>query len=243
MVPTLQEGLALAEHLKKELPAQGKTRVTVHPPFPGLKPVGQILAGSRIGLGAQDMHWEEKGAYTGEVSAPMLMEVGCQYVIIGHSERRQFFGETNETASKKVASAVKHGLCPILCVGETLEERKKGNTLAKVESQVREGLAGIAQAGPVVRFVMAYEPVWAIGTGVTPKPEEAQEVHGLIRRTLQSLMGAAAETVPIQYGGSVTPENAGPFLGQADIDGALVGGASLKAESFLKIIMTAEALT
>lgn len=238
MVPSLRESSELALVLGRSVQAGLKTRVSIHPPFSALTEVKTALAGAPIALGAQDVYWEEKGAYTGEVSTGMLKEAGCEYVIIGHSERRRYFGETDETASRKVRACAARGLVPILCVGETMEERKRGQTLGRVESQLRGGLQGLPGNG--TPFVIAYEPVWAIGTGVTPTPEEVQEVHAMIRRTLSSIVGSGAGEVPIQYGGSVTPENASTLLALADVNGALVGGASLKAEGFMKIIRAAE---
>jgi triosephosphate isomerase len=197
--------------------------------------VAQALAGSSIALGAQNMHWEDSGAFTGEVSAPMLKSFGVTHVIIGHSERRHVFFETNEFVNKKMVSALKHRLVPIMCIGETLQEHEAGKALEVVMRQAETGLSGIpAEAAATV--VIAYEPVWAIGTGKTATPEQAQLVHGSIREFLDDLWGktASAET-RILYGGSVTPENIDSLMAKPDIDGALVGGASLKADSCAKI--------
>lgn len=210
--------------------------VVVAPPFPSLYPVGRLLRGSSMSLAAQNLHWEASGAYTGEVSASMLLDVGCKYVIIGHSERRQYFGESDATVNKRVRSALAAGLDPILCVGEVLEERKADRTWEVVGSQIRQGLAGVSreEAG---RLVLAYEPVWAIGTGETATPEQAQEVHGQIRNLVRELYDEGlAQGIRIQYGGSVKPDNARGLMDKPDIDGALVGGASLKAEAFLGIV-------
>lgn len=239
MVPSLPESLSLAHLFAERIRPDERVEVTVHPPFTFIQAVGEVLKGKGIGLGGQDVYWEEKGAYTGQVAPRMLKEIGCTCVIIGHSERRGYFGETDESVSKKALAAARVGLTPIVCVGETLEEREKGRTLERVKSQVESGLAGMAQMQGEPAFAVAYEPVWAIGTGKTPKPEEAQEVHALIRRTLAGLIGARSEAIRIQYGGSVTAENAAVMLGRPDIDGALVGGASLKPDAFIAIIEAA----
>jgi triosephosphate isomerase len=234
MNKTVPEALELVRELKERLKGVEDRDVLVCPPFTALYPVGRELEGSSILMGAQNMFYEEKGAFTGEISPVMLKDVGCSYVILGHSERRHIFGESDELINKKVISAVNHDLIPILCVGETLEEREKGETRQVVERQVREGLKGLK---PEDEFVIAYEPVWAIGTGRSATPEMAQEVHAFIREVLTELFGKEkAKGVRILYGGSVKPENAKGLLEMPDIDGALVGGASLKAESFSKIV-------
>jgi len=210
--------------------------VAVCPPFTALYVAREALAGTGLKLGAQDMHWEEQGAFTGEVSPVMLRDVGCEYVIIGHSERRQYFAETDETVNRKLKAAFAHGLTAIVCVGETLAEREAGATEQVVSRQVRQGLAGIA-AEQAAAMVVAYEPVWAIGTGRTASSEDANAVCALIRRLAGELFGpAAAAAVRIQYGGSVKPENIGELMAKSDIDGALVGGASLDAATFAKIV-------
>ncbi len=210
--------------------------VVVAPAFTALYPVARLLQGTAVALAAQDLFWEDFGAYTGEVNAKMLRDVGCTYVIVGHSERRQYFGETDQTANRRVRAALAGGLLPILCVGETLEERKQGKTLAVVERQLRDGLDGIGR-DEATKLVIAYEPVWAIGTGETATPEQAQEVHAFIRSFVRSRFGdAVADGMRIQYGGSVKPDNIRSLMDQPDIDGALVGGASLKAASFLGIV-------
>ncbi len=197
--------------------------------------VAQALAGSSIALGAQNMHWEDSGAFTGEVSAPMLKPFGVTHVIIGHSERRHVFLETDQFVNKKVAATLKHRLVPIMCVGETLQEREASKTVEVVMRQMENGLSGIPPEAAAT-VVIAYEPVWAIGTGKTATPEQAQLVHGSIREFLDDLWGtAAAAETRILYGGSVTPDNIDSLLAKPDIDGALVGGASLKADSCAKI--------
>ena len=209
--------------------------VAVAPPFTALFAAAAELQGSRIGLAAQNVHFEPQGAYTGEVSAPMLAEAGCRFVLVGHSERRQLFGETDESAGRKVKASLAAGLSPILCVGETLPEREAGRTLEVVSRQVRAGLAGLSPA-EVGKTTLAYEPVWAIGTGRTATAAQAQEVHAAVRAILRELAGAGADGIRIQYGGSVKPENAAELMAQPDVDGALVGGASLKAADFVQIV-------
>jgi triosephosphate isomerase len=205
------------------------------PPFTALTTVAQEIQGSAIRLAAQDMFWEKQGAFTGEISPAMLIDAGCRLVIIGHSERRQYFGETEATVNKKIRAALEADLTPIVCIGETLAQREAEETMAVITSQVTEGLAGLSSA-EMARLIMAYEPVWAIGTGRTASPDQAQEVHVFIRRLLVDRAGAeVANGLRILYGGSVTPDNIRELAQAPDIDGALVGGASLKAESFLKI--------
>ncbi len=241
MNKTVDEAVDLVRSLKEKL-AQGPVDdvdVVVCPPFVDLVPVRDVIAGSKIGLGAQNMYWEDAGAYTGEISAGMLLSASCSYVILGHSERRQYFGETNATVNKRLKKAFAAGLTPIMCVGERLEQRQAGITQAVVEIQVREGLADIT-ADQAKQMIIAYEPVWAIGTGVNATPEQAQEVHRFIRELLAKMFGEeTAEAVRIQYGGSVKPDNAAELMSQPDVDGALVGGASLKAESFYEIVRAA----
>lgn len=201
-----------------------------------LEAVGQALAGSPVGLGAQNMYHEASGAFTGEIGAPMLLDVGCRYVILGHSERRHLLGETDEQINRKVLAALSAGLTPIVCVGELLAEREAGKTGEVIRRQFEGSLAGIT-ADQMRKIVIAYEPVWAIGTGKVASPEQAQEVHLDLRKLIATRYNAdLAETVRIQYGGSVKPDNAAELLSQADIDGALVGGASLKADEFLGIV-------
>jgi triosephosphate isomerase (TIM) len=210
--------------------------IVLGPPFTSIAAVAETIKGSNIGLSAQNLHWEDKGAFTGEVSADMLLDSGCKYVIIGHSERRQYFGETDETVNRKVKQALKKGLLPILCVGETLAEREAGKLNEIISRQVTGGLKDISP-DDMKKVVIAYEPVWAIGTGRTATPEQANEVHALIRQKVKALYSAdIAEGIRIQYGGSVTPENVSTLMAMPDIDGALVGGASLKPESFAALV-------
>lgn len=231
-----REATELVQALKDRVGEIDGVDIVLIPPFTALETVYRLIKGSKLSLGAQNMHWEEKGAYTGEVSAFMIKETGCQYVIIGHSERRQYSGETNETVNKKIKSALKFDLIPIVCVGERLEERKKGETFQVVESHVREGLAGLSQE-EVLRIVIAYEPVWAIGTGRTATPQQANEVHAFIRQLLGDIYREdIAHQVRILYGGSVKPDNTLALMAEPEIDGALVGGASLDAQSFSEIV-------
>jgi triosephosphate isomerase len=212
--------------------------VSVHPPFTDLRTVQTAIDSDKmqIILGAQHCHWEEKGAFTGEVSPTMLAKLSVAYVIAGHSERRELFGETDEDVNRKVQAILKAEMTPIMCVGESLEEREADQTTAKVEGQVRAGLAGVA-ADAVAGLVIAYEPIWAIGTGRTASAEDAQEVCALVRSTVADVAGAdAAASVRVQYGGSVKPGNAAELMAQPDIDGALVGGASLVADDFAAIV-------
>ncbi len=210
--------------------------IVLGPPFTSLQAVSGAIKGTDISLAAQNMHWEDKGAFTGEISAEMLLDLGCKYVIIGHSERRQYFGETDETVNKKVRQALKKGLLPIMCVGETLAEREAGKLNEIINRQVTGGLKDIG-VDDMKKVVIAYEPVWAIGTGRTATPEQANEVHALIRQKVKSLYNAQiADGLRIQYGGSVTPENVSSLMAKPDIDGALVGGASLKPESFAALV-------
>jgi triosephosphate isomerase len=226
----------LAAEIVQGLGSDSRVTVAVCPPFPYLAAVGDVLRGSRVALGAQNMYPETEGAFTGEVSPSMLRDVGCRYVIIGHSERRQFLGETDAFINRKVSVALGSGLEVILCIGETLEQREANQTERVLEKQLTGGLAGLT-AEQLRSMVLAYEPVWAIGTGRVASPAQAQQAHVFIRQQVAQMFGekAAAELL-IQYGGSVKPENAGALLGQADVDGALVGGASLKAEQFLAIV-------
>ncbi len=229
----------MASALKQSLSDIDSVKVILCPPFTALASVKEATKGSNILLGAQNMHWEEKGAYTGEISPQMLLTIGCEYVILGHSERRSYFFETNENINLKVKSALKFGLIPIVCVGERLEEREANKTEQVVEDHVRGAFKGLS-ADLVKKCVIAYEPVWAIGTGKTATPGQANEVHIFIREILSSTCGKeCAEKVNILYGGSVKPENSKELLETSDIDGALVGGASLDADSFDKIVKSA----
>jgi triosephosphate isomerase len=230
------EAVALASALAKAVGRVPGRQVLVAPPFTALEAVAAAIAGSDILLGAQNVYWEPKGAFTGEVSAAMLREAGCTHVIVGHSERRQLFGETNETVNRRLRAALAAGLTPIVCVGETIEERDADATAQVVERQVVSAFADVA-AADVGRCVVAYEPVWAIGTGRTATPAQAQEVHATIRRELARVADpAVADRVRILYGGSVKPDNVDALMAEPDVDGALVGGASLVAEQFIRIV-------
>jgi triosephosphate isomerase len=237
---TRAEATALADALAKSVGNVSGREVLIAPPYTALEAARQAIAGTRILLGAQNVHGEPKGAFTGEICAAMLVEAGCTHVIVGHSERRQYFGETDDSVNARIRGALAANLIPIVCVGETLAERESGATAAIVERQVHGGLAGL-DAAAVGRCVMAYEPVWAIGTGRTATPAHAQDVHKAIRGLLADLGGAAvANDVRILYGGSVKPDNVDALMAEADIDGALVGGASLDAASFTRIVQYQE---
>jgi len=236
MNKTVGEALALVRELKATISGVKDVEVAVAPPFTALYAVHKELEGSPIRLAAQNLYWEEKGAFTGEVSPLMLKEVGCDYVIIGHSERRQFFGETDETVNRRIRAALAQGLKVIFCIGEALKEREEGKTFSVIERQLEGGLKGLGDQ-EMTNMVIAYEPVWAIGTGKTATPEQAEEVHRFIRGKIEKLYSReVSEEIRVQYGGSVTPENVKGLMNQPNIDGALVGGASLKAESFSKIV-------
>ena len=239
MNKTIEESVQLANGIKRSLFDCDDIEVVLCPPFTSLSDVKDVLLDTRISLGAQNIYWESKGAFTGEVSPVMLKALGCAYVIIGHSERRAYFGETNETVNKKVKAALSEGLSPIVCVGERLEEREDGKTFDVVSQHVEYGLADIAE-DEILRVVVAYEPVWAIGTGRNATPEQAEEVHKLIRELLGRKYGRElSEKIRIQYGGSVKPENIEALISERDIDGALVGGASLKEDSFVDMVKRA----
>ncbi len=230
---TIAESIALAKAIKEDASGFQGGIIILAPPFTALYSVSEIIKGSNLGLAAQNMHYEDKGAFTGEVSPAMLKDIGCDYVIIGHSERRKYFQENDADVNLKVKKALSAGLIPLMCVGETDEEREKGITQEVVGRQVKNGLAGLAKIDNVV---MAYEPVWAIGTGKVATSKQAQEVHAFIRGILRKTYGDAANDVNILYGGSVTKDNIGDLIAMEDIDGALVGGASLKADGFFGII-------
>ena len=239
MNKTAAEAVTLVDELKNAVADVAGCDIVVCPPFTSLKAVADRIAGSPVALGAQSIHWEESGAFTGEISAAMLREIPVQYVIIGHSERRQYFGETNETVNARLKTALSAGFTPIVCVGETLEQREANETERVVGEQLGKGFADITPA-QMVKTIVAYEPVWAIGTGRTATPDQAQDVHHFIRNCLRERFGTdVADSVVIQYGGSVKPKNAADLLAQPDIDGALVGGASLKAQDFAKIVRAA----
>lgn len=233
---TSSQGVALVEELAKLTVDNKGVDIVVCPTFTTLTAVANALGGTNIHLGAQNMHWEKKGAFTGEITAEMLKDVCCQYVIIGHSERRQYFAETDETVNNKVKAALEAGLVPIMCVGESLEVREAGTTEALVGEQVKAGLAGLTneQVGTVV---IAYEPIWAIGTGRTATSDQANDVCTFIRNTIATMFNQeTADKTRIQYGGSVKADNIAELMGKSDIDGALVGGASLDAVGFSKIV-------
>ena len=239
MNTTISETESLLEALKPLLEKVKGVDVAVAPPFPYLAIASRSLEESQIRLGAQNMAWETSGAFTGEVSGKMLKDVGCDYVILGHSERRHLFGETDDMIRRKILKALEFGLLPIVCVGETLDERESEKTSIVIENQIN-GCLGDLSTEQIKNITIAYEPVWAIGTGKTATPEQAQEVHRYIRDWLiKNFNRVVGEGVRIQYGGSVKPENAQSLLAQADIDGALVGGASLSAESFAAIARAA----
>lgn len=235
MNKTMNEALELVDEIKDET-NKTDVEVVVCCPFTVISEVKKAIEGSKVKLGAQNMHWEDEGAFTGEISANMLKDLGVDYVIIGHSERRQYFGETDEVVNKKVIKAIEKGLKPIICVGETLNEREKNKTFDIVKRQTLTALEGVGKDG-MNDVVIAYEPVWAIGTGKTASSQDANEVIAYIRSLLQNKYGIeVSERVRIQYGGSVKPSNATEIMNETDIDGALVGGASLKAEEFLGIV-------
>lgn len=231
--------VADAKNLLEELlplVADAKNTVAVCVPFTDLYAAAELLKGSNVKLGAQNVHWEQKGAFTGEISADMLVETGVEYVIIGHSERRGYFGDTDETVNKRLLAALNAGLVPILCVGESLAQRKDGATEAFLAAQVRQGLAGLSTE-QAAKVVLAYEPIWAIGTGVTATNQEAQETIAFIRGKIKEMFGAKiAEEKYILYGGSMNEKNAAGLLDMPDIDGGLIGGASLKADKFAQIV-------
>jgi triosephosphate isomerase (TIM) len=232
----IADSRALATAIRDGLKRPRGVEVAVCPPFTSLSAVADILAGSAIALGGQNCHWEDKGAFTGEVAPGMLAELGCRYVLLGHSERRHIFHETDEEINRKVTAALRHSLLPVLCVGETEEERRQGLTFTVVEGQLRTGWAGLG-AEEIARSVLAYEPVWAIGTGVIATPAQAAEVHGYLRGLVSELASKEiAQSLRILYGGSVKPENAAELTQEPDIDGALVGGASLQPQSFITIV-------
>lgn len=236
MFKTVREATVLVEDLLKATETVYDRDMVVCPPFTALHAVGKLLEGKKIRLGAQDLYWEDEGAYTGEVSAGMLRDVGCDFCVIGHSERRKYFGESDGDVSRKVLKALEFGLVPIVCVGETLEEREAGRTEDVVRTMVVGAVKGLTSSQGE-KLVIAYEPVWAIGTGKTDTPEEADRTIGMVRRELGDVFGwSTAESIRILYGGSVKPDNIDGFMARPQIDGALVGGASLKADGFARII-------
>lgn len=236
MNKSASEGKTLVEDLKGRVSGFSDVDIVVCPPFTTLAAVVKAAEGSNIKVGAQNVHWAENGAFTGEISAGMLKEAGVEYVIIGHSERRQYFGETDETVNKRLKAALAAGLKPIVCIGELLDEREGGKTEAVLDKQIKAGFAGLTSAD-MNKIVIAYEPVWAIGTGKTATPEMAEETHAYIRKAIAGLFdGTTADAVRIQYGGSMKADNAAELVKQPDIDGGLIGGASLKADSFADLI-------
>lgn len=236
MHTTVAEAIALAEAVVASASDLAGRQVLLAPPFTALAAVAEIIRGSSVILGAQNVCWASQGAFTGEISPPMLKDIGGSMAIVGHSERRHIFGETDTLINKRVQGAVAHGVVPILCVGERLGEREAGKTMAVLEGQIKEGLGGITITDPQ-HLVIAYEPVWAIGTGITASPSQAQEAHAFIRRLLAGLFEkSVASQIRILYGGSVIPDTIGVLMAQGDIDGALVGGAALQPDSFSRIM-------
>ncbi len=236
MFKTASEGAALARELRPKVSMIHDVEIVVCPPFTTIPAVAQALAGSNVGVGGQNLHWEQHGAFTGEVSGPMLADAGCRWVVVGHSERRQLFGETDEGVHRKAKAALAAKLSPIVCVGETLAEREAGRTLEVVGRQIGGALGGLSD-GEIAGLVVAYEPVWAIGTGKTATSAQAEEVHAAIRAQLAKSHGQkVSDGLRILYGGSVKPENVKELMAQPDVDGALVGGASLTADSFAAIV-------
>ena len=236
MNKSLEEARQFADNLLRRCPEPGALEAVIAAPFTALSTLCDRLLGTRFGLAAQDLFWEPAGAYTGEISAAMLVDTGCSHVIVGHSERRQRFGETDAMVDRKVSAALQAGLQPIVCIGETLDERQAGQTFDVLERQLQASLASCA-ADTVSRIIVGYEPLWAIGTGLSAAPHQAQEAHGRLREVLARRWGnEAAEAVRIQYGGSVNPDTIAALMAEADIDGALVGGASLDVDSFLQLL-------
>ena len=236
MYKTVPESVNMVRDLVPLVSGISDREIVIAPVFTSLESVGKAVKGTNIKLSSQDVFWEEKGAFTGEISPGMLVDVGCSFVIIGHSERRQYFGETDATVNKKIFAALKALLTPIVCIGESLDEREKGQTFTVLERQLREGLKNITKE-QMLKLVIAYEPIWAIGTGKTATPSQAEEAHIFIRKTLAGMFGGeVSDNIRILYGGSVKPENVSELMAQNNIDGALVGGASLEAGSFAKLI-------
>ena len=236
---TIREAIEFVTFLKRQVSDLQSVDVVVCPPYTALSDVAEVLTESGIELGAQDLYWEEKGAFTGEVSGAMIKEAGANFVIVGHSERRQFFNETNETVNKKTRAALKSNLTPIVCIGESLEERESGKTFQVIESQIKGSFAHFSRE-EIQKLIVAYEPVWAIGTGKVATPAQAQEAHAFIRKDFTKVFGEeTASGLRILYGGSVKPDNISNLMAETDIDGALVGGASLEAKGFSEIIKNA----
>jgi triosephosphate isomerase len=236
MFKTCSEAVEAAGQLVKLVAMTSDIDVMIAPQFTALAPVSDVVRGSRVSLGAQNLFWETEGAYTGEISPVMLVSVGCKYVIIGHSERRQYFDETDETVNKKIKAAIKNDLVPVLCVGESEKERESKETFSVLDKQVKKGVEGFS-SDDLETLVIAYEPVWAIGTGKTATTDQAQEAHQFLRSVLEKSFGnMLAKSIRILYGGSVKPNNIAELMAMPDIDGALVGGASLDPETFSKIV-------
>ncbi len=237
MFKTCSEAVEAAGQLVKLVAMTSDIDVMIAPQFTALAPVSDVVRGSRVSLGAQNLFWETEGAYTGEISPVMLVSVGCEYVIIGHSERRQYFDETDETVNKKIKAAIKNDLIPVLCVGESEKERESKETFSVLDKQVKKGIEGFS-SDDLETLVIAYEPVWAIGTGKTATTDQAQEAHQFLRSVLEKSFGnMLAKSIRILYGGSVKPNNIAELMAMPDIDGALVGGASLDPETFSKIVL------
>ncbi len=237
MNTTLDEAVALAGGVVEAVKGVSDVEVAICVPYISLQAVSQVIKGTNVKLGAQDVHWEASGAYTGKISTSMLKSVGVTYVIIGHSEQRQYFGETDESVNKKTKATLATGLLPILCIGETLAEREGGKMDSVLETQLRGGYAGISKED-ALKITIAYEPVWAIGTGKTATSQQANDAHVFIRKVLASIYDEqTAQAIVIQYGGSMKPDNAKELLAQPDVDGGLIGGAALKADSFKGIVI------
>ena len=237
MFKTVQEATVFVKELRSAVRDVAGVEIVVAPPFTAVHAAAEAARNTQIGVAAQDLYWEREGAFTGEVSAPMIRDAGAEYVIIGHSERRRLFGETDATVNRKIVAAIAAQLVPIVCVGETLEERERNETLAVLDRQIKDGLDRLT-AEQVAALVVAYEPVWAIGTGRTATAAQAQEAHGHIRQRLRQWFGAdAAERCRVLYGGSVKPDNIRELVAEPDVDGALVGGASLEVKSFAEIVI------
>jgi len=235
MHKTMEEAVQFVRQIREDIKNTDR-EVVLCVPYTSLAAVKKEIEGTNIKLAAQNLHWEDYGAFTGEISPLMLKEIGIDYCIIGHSERRQYFNETDQTVNKKVHTALNHGIRPIVCVGETLEQRERGATQDWIKTQVIQALKGV-NALQIKDIVLAYEPIWAIGTGETATPEQANEVIAWIRKNIQEIFGvSAAETIRIQYGGSVKPENISAIMAQKDIDGVLIGGASLKPDDFIQMV-------
>ncbi len=235
MHKTMEEAVHFVRQIREDIKKTDR-EVVLCVPYTNLLAVKKEIEGTNIKLAAQNLHWEDYGAFTGEISPLMLKEIGIDYCIIGHSERRQYFNETDQTVNKKVHTALNHGIRPIVCVGETLDQREKDETQDRIKAQVIQALKGV-NALQIKDIVLAYEPIWAIGTGKTATPEQANEVIAWIRKNIQEIFGAsAAETVRIQYGGSVKPGNISAIMAQKDVDGVLIGGASLKPDDFIRMV-------